>query len=249
MTTSCLYDGHILHSRTGPKRNAFRYRLFMWWLDLDELDSVAACVRFFSHNRPGLVTVRSCDHLGDPKRRIKANVQAFLATRGIRLGRGRITMLTNARILGYVFNPVSLYYCYDEADQLDCVVAEVHNTFGERHCYVMRPDPAGSFVQPKEFYVSPFITVDGIYRMTLPVPSDRLRVQMELHQDGRQLFRAVLTGGRLPLTTGNLLRMLLKHPLLTHRVTMLIHRQALRLFRSRVPLVPRPDHTPQEAVS
>jgi DUF1365 family protein len=156
--------------------------------------------------------------------------------------------LTNARVLGYVFNPLSVYYCHGSDGGLRCVVAEVHNTYGQRHCYLLEPGERGQAETGKEFYVSPFLTVDGSYRMTLAAPGERLSVQMALHQGGQRVFAASLTGRRRPLTNTAVARMLVRHPLMTARVTSLIHAQGVKLALRGVARVPRPPHPPQEHV-
>ena len=118
-------------------------------------------------------------------------MDAYLADNGIDLDGGRILMLTNARVLGYVFNPLTVYWCHGPDGGLRCVVAEVHNTHGERHCYLLHPGDRGRCETDKEFYVSPFLTVDGRYRMSFSEPGERLSVQMELHQDGGTGVRGI----------------------------------------------------------
>jgi DUF1365 family protein len=128
------------------------------------------------------------------------------------------------------------------------VVAEVHNTYGERHCYLLEPGERGRTETDKEFYVSPFLTVDGRYRMSFSEPGERLSIQMELVQDERRVFQASLTARRRPMTTANLLAMAVRYPLMTLRVTALIRYQGIRLWVRGVPRVRRPRRSPQEDV-
>ena len=144
-------------------RNEFTYRSYQWLVDLDQLP------------RPGLVLgvlagFSARDHLGDPGRSIRANLDHFLSGHGIDLHGGQVLMLAHARVLGYVFNPLTVYWCHDPDGTLRCVVAEVHNTYGQRHAYLLHTDDRGRAQTPKEFYVSPFYPVDGGYRMSLPEP-------------------------------------------------------------------------------
>jgi len=243
-----MYEGHVVHERRTQLRNLFRYSVYMWLVDLDELDQLDRRLWAFGHNRRALTTIRARDHLGDPRRSIKANLLAYLDSHGIDLEGGRVALLTNARVLGYVFNPLSVFYCHRPDGELRCVVAEVHNTYGERHCYLLEPGERGHAEAGKEFYVSPFLTVDGRYRMSVPAPGERLSVHMALHQDERRVFSASLTGRRLPLTNAAVTRMLLRHPLMTARVTSLIHMQGVKLWLRGVTRVPRPPHSPQEHV-
>ena len=126
------------------------------------------------------------DHLGDPRRGIRENLDRFLAARGVDLGGGRVLMLAHARVFGYVFNPLTVYWCHRADGTLACVVAEVHNTYGQRHAYLLHTDERGRAEVPKEFYVSPFYPVDGRYRMSLPEPGDRLALTMVLSRPGRR---------------------------------------------------------------
>ena len=249
MTASALYDGHLLHTRGAPARNTFRYRIFTWLIDLDELPELERHLHFFGSDRRALVMIRRRDHLGNPALPIKDNVTAYLRSKGVDIGSGQILMLCNARVLGYVFDPVTLFYCHAESGALQCVVAEVHNTFGERHCYLLTLDDAARTEQDKEFHVSPFLSLDGRYRMQLPLPGEKLRVEMVLMQAGSDMLRAVMVGDRLPLTTKNMVRMLCKHPLLTHRVTALIHWHALRNVFRGLKYYRRPFHPHQPEVS
>jgi uncharacterized protein len=243
-----MYEGHVVHERRTQLRNLFRYSVYMWLVDLDELDQLDRRLWAFGHNRRALTTIRARDHLGDPRRPIKANLLAYLDGHGIDLQGGRVALLTNARVLGYVFNPLSVFYCHQADGELRCVVAEVHNTYGERHCYLLEPGERGRVETGKEFYVSPFLTVDGRYRMSVPAPDEHLSVQMALHQDDRRVFSASLTGRRLPLTNATVARMLVRHPLMTARVTSLIHMQGVKLWLRGAARVPRPPHSPQEHV-
>jgi hypothetical protein len=248
LVRSALYEGHVVHDRRGKQRNLFRYAVYMWLVDLDELDELDRRLWAFGHNRRGLTTIRARDHLGDPRRTIKQNLLAYLRAQGVDLAGGRVSLLTNARVLGYVFNPLSVYYCHGADGELRHVVAEVHNTYGERHCYLLEPGERGRAETGKQFYVSPFLEMDGSYRMRLQAPGERLSVQMALHQGGRRVFAASLTGRRRPISNATVARMLVRHPLMTARVTSLIHLQGVRLALRGVARVPRPPHPPQEHV-
>jgi DUF1365 family protein len=248
LVRSALYEGHVVHDRRTAHRNVFRYGVYMWLVDLDELDELDRRLWAFGHDRRALTTIRARDHLGDPRRPIAENLHAYLDANGVDLEGGRVSLLTNARVLGYVFNPLSVFYCHGPGGDLRCIVAEVHNTYGQRHCYRRRPGARGRAETGKAFYVSPFLTVDGRYVMTLPPPDARLSVQMALHQDGRRVFAASLTGRRMPLTNAAVARMLARHPLMTAQVTSLIHLQGVKLWLRGVTRVPRPPHARQEHV-
>jgi len=228
VTGPALYEGQVMHTRPSGARYLFCHRMYMWLVDLDRPVRMPLPLRPFAG-------IRSRDHLGDPARSIRENVDAYLADNGVELDGGRIMMLANARVLGYVFNPLTVYWCHGPDGDLRCIVAEVHNTHGELHCYLLHPGDRGRCETDKEFYVSPFLTVDGRYRMAFSEPGERLSVQMELLQDDARVFAASLTGRRMPLTAGNLARMVVRHPLMPQRVTGLIHLHGVRLRVRGVP--------------
>ncbi len=248
LVRSALYEGQVVHDRRTRLRNRFRYRVYMWHVDLDELDELDRRLWAFGNDRRALTTIRARDHLGDPRRTIRENLDRYLSAHGVDLAGGRVSLLTNARVLGYVFNPLSIFYCHRPDGSLRCVVAEVHNTYGERHCYLLEPGERGRASAGKEFYVSPFLTVDGSYEMTVGPPDERLSVQMALRQAGERVFAASLTGRRRPVTNATVARMLVRHPLMTARVTSLIHLQGIKLALRGVARVPRPHHPRQEHV-
>ena len=246
---SCLYEGHVEHDRALGRGNRFRYGMYMWHVDLAELDGLAQKLRLLGVNRPGLNSIRSGDHLGDAGRPIRANLAAFMRAQGVELGDRRVSLLTNARVLGHVFNPLSVFYCESGDGRLEHVVAEVCNTHGERHCYLVEPDADGVCETAKAFYVSPFLTVDGGYRLSVPAPGERLAVRIELIQRGRRVFAAALSGRRRPLSDAALLAMLVRHPLMTHQVSALIRFQGMRLWARRTGQVPHRPHAPQREVA
>jgi DUF1365 family protein len=240
-TTAAIYRTSIAHVRHTPLRNAFTYRSYSWYVDVDRLPTVPRLLR-------PLAGFSVADHLGDPAGTLRGNVERFLATRGIELDGGRITMLASARVLGHVFNPLSLFWCHDAAGELRCVVAEVHNTYGERHCYVLETDDAGRASVPKAFYVSPFNDVDGEYRMRLPEPGERLAVSIVLEREGHRPFLATVDGERQAATVRNILATALAVPLAPLRVSAQIRWQGIRLWARRLPVIKRPHHPSQEAV-
>ncbi|GAA4441240.1 DUF1365 domain-containing protein [Actinokineospora soli] len=233
---TALYDATVAHARRERLDRTFRHRVHYWLVDLDRLPRLGPLASF-----------RAADHLGDPSRSIKENLTAWLARQGITV-RGRVLMLANARVFGYVFNPLTVYWVHDEHGALDCVVAEVHNTYGQRHCYLLRPDERGIAHVDKEFYVSPFLAMGGEYRMRVPIPGDRLSVAVTLRQDGATPFTATLTGARKAPTPGEVVRMVLRGRLLPQRVSALIRRHGVALWLRRVPVLRRPEHVPQEGV-
>jgi len=232
VTAPTLYDARVSHLRTQRIRRGFSHRVYVWLVDLDELPSLPWWLTPFAR-------FESRDHLGDPNRSIRENLDTWLAGEGVDLEGGRILMLANARLLGYVFNPISLFWCYASDDELACVVAEVHNTYGERHRYLLRPDASGTARVDKDFYVSPFLTIEGHYEMQVPEPGERLAVSVRLRQHGRTAFTAALRGVRRPATPRELVRMLVRRPLMTYRTSALIRRHGIAMWLRRLPVTPR----------
>jgi hypothetical protein len=236
---TAIYDATVTHVRRERPRREFTHPVYLWLVDLDKLPRLPRPLRSFAR-------FRSADHLGVPSRTLRENLDAWLATQSIDLAGGRVLMLANARVLGYVFNPITLYWCHRPDGVLACVVAEVHNTYGERHCYLLHPDAHGNAFVPKDFYVSPFLTGDGHYRMRVPRPDAKLSITVSLRQGDATPLTAVLRGTRVP--TRSLPKLLLRRPLLPQRIAALIRAHGIVLWLRRVPIVPRTPHEPQEGV-
>jgi DUF1365 family protein len=233
-----LYSAKLTHVRHKALDRRFSHHVRLWLVDVDDLPLTSPLSR--------LVSFRAADHLGDPNRPIRTNLTEWLATQGIPAP-ARITMLTAPRTLGYVFNPLSVFWCEDAAGAPLCVVAEVHNTYGERHCYLLDPDGRWRAEADKELYVSPFLEVSGYYRMRLPPPDERLSLTIALRQDDEPAFTATLTGRRVgPGTVRRVLGYTLS--LAPQRVRFLIQRHGVVLWLRKLPVVPRAPHVPQEGV-
>jgi DUF1365 family protein len=245
---SSLYTGVLAHSRATPRPNAFRHPVAVFRLDLDELPQLERRLRLLGVERPNVVSLRARDHLGDPSRTVKENVVAFLASHGVELGDGRIELVTLLRVLGYVFNPVSFYYCHDADGALRWIVAEVNNTFGERLPYLLSvDDPDARLVRArheKRLHVSPFFGLDQEYRWELAPLGEELRIRIEVWEQGRRPFVAVLAGRRRELSDAELGRMLVRYPLLPAQVIAHIHLQALRLLAKGTPFHRKPPFVP-----
>jgi DUF1365 family protein len=229
-------------------QHGFTYRHSTWLVDLDDVPMLPSPLRW-------LARFDARDHLGDPDSSIRANVDAFLATEGVHLDAGRVLMLATPRSLGHAFNPLSVFWCHDRTGVLECVVAEVHNTYGERHCYLLRPDADGCAGADKAFYVSPFFAVDGRYEMTFTDPmvtsasgDDDLRVAITLRRHGDVVFRASLEGTPEPNAPSFLVGSL-RHPAAGRRTTALIRWQGIRLWLKHLPVMPRPVAPAQERVT
>jgi uncharacterized protein len=239
VVTAALYPCKITHLRTRPVRRAFCYRSYLWLVDLDDLPRVPLPLRPFAR-------FQARDHLGAPDGSLRAGVDAWLARQGIDLAGGRVLMLGHARVLGYVFNPLTVFWCHRPDATLVAVIAEVHNTYRQRHAYLLRPDGRGLAEAGKDFYVSPFLPPEGWYRMRLPEPGDALRLSVTLDTGGRPLLAATVTGARRGYSPWRLARYALRYPWVTAQVSALIRWQGIRLAARRLPIFPRPAHDAEE---
>ncbi len=246
---SCLYDCKVMHHRLQPREHRFEYQLFYLALDLDEIDQVASQVWGFSRNRWNIYEFRDRDHLTLPDKAdgsVKEHVLAWISQQGLDLPSDtRITFVTLPRVLGYIFNPVSFYFCEDQAGATQCVVVQVGNTFREMKPYLIRePERPGFFhlVTPKHFYVSPFSELDLAFDFRVRVPDE----QMEIHIDDRKgdalVLLSALIGKRREFTTGRLAWLTLKFPFVTLKVIFLIHWQAFRLWWKGLPFHKKADN-------
>jgi DUF1365 family protein len=234
-----LYECRIAHARVAPLRNAFTYRSYEWLVDVDKLPRPAGWAALLSG-------FSAADHLGDPERSIRANVDEFLRGRGVDLGGGQVLMLAHARVLGYAFNPLTLFWCHRADGTLACVIAEVHNTYHQRHAYLLETDEQGRARADKELYVSPFHPVDGWYEMSVPRPGERLALSITLNRPNGHRFFATVRGTAVPATRSALLRAAVRHPCSTVMVSARIRWQGIKLYARGLRPVPRPPHCPQE---
>lgn len=272
---SCLYECHVMHERFAPRRHRFIYRIFMFAFDLDELPELHRRFSLFSLNRPNLFSFRDSDFLPNSQslhnpselstsapvseaQTLKARVLAHLARQGVDLTGGRVVLVTLPRIFGYLFNPVSFYFCYDRTGACVASLAEVANTFKEMKPYFLgpetrqsspptstpdplatRPSPLGAVAfhrrTPKHFYVSPFSDVDVAFDFTLRTPGERLSIQIDDYVGPERTLTSTLAGPRRALTGGRLAWFTLKYPLLTLRIIALIHWHAALLWLRRLP--------------
>ncbi|MBN0987515.1 DUF1365 domain-containing protein [Amphritea pacifica] len=243
---SSVFAGVVMHHRFTPKRHRFIYRVFSLCIDLDELTLLSNTLRWFSINRFGLLAFHEKDH-GRGEGRLRQEITGLLSSRGYASATHRIELLCYPRILGYTFNPLSVYFCYNPDNELEVILYEVSNTFGQRHSYLLVNDkPDEKIVRHschKLMYVSPFMPMDTAYSFRILPPRERVSVCIQQSsRDGTQItpiLNATFTGQRQEINDINLLRLFISHPLMTLKVMGAIHWEALRLWLKGLKLQPR----------
>jgi DUF1365 family protein len=230
--TASLYAGRIAHIRHTPFRHRFDYRMYMLAVDLDEIDDVAQHSKLFSHNRRGLISLHDKDHGFRDGRPLRAYVESALAAQGLAQFASRIIFVTMPRFLGYAFNPISFYFCQNEAGTLGAVLHQVKNTFGDQIGYLMPVRGDGPIRQtaPKRMHVSPFFDMQGGYRFALTPPREKLTVSIQYGAAGQPRMTATMILRQRPFTDASVLRLLAEMPLAPMKVMTAIHWQALKLF-------------------
>jgi hypothetical protein len=238
-----LYVGQVTHQRHGAKPHRLQYRVFSLFLDLDELPELDRALRWFGHNRRALFSLRDSDHGKGDGGNLKQHVRGHLHDAGILDANGPIRLLCYPRLLGFVFNPLSVFYCYDREERLRAMVYEVNNTHGERHSYVI---PVAQTRGPirhacdKVFFVSPFLPMDCRYRFHINAPDARLRLFIHETHRGKPILDAWFTGQRTPLNDRALLKAAFGMPLLSLKIVWGIHWEALKLWRKGLPIFSHP---------
>lgn len=230
-----LVVGHVSHRRHLGVDDQFRYRSMQWLVDVDDIPQLRAAGRLFG--------LRAADHLSSNG--FRPDLTALLADSGIPLaGDDRVLLLAHPRSAGYVFDPLSVFWCLTADGRLRAAVLEVHNTYGQRHAYVLPAEPAdgvpAEWLVAKDFYVSPFNDTGGEYRVRLTLATDRLQVTVNLHRDGGLVLAATVGGSIQPLTAESMRTAVRRVRGVPYRIPVLIRWRAIRLLLSRLPLVSRP---------
>jgi len=247
---SALYWGSVFHRRHAPRVHKFRYRLFWLLVDLDELDHLGARLRLISHNRANLFSVNDRDHGDGSTTPLRAQAETRLRAAGVDCEGGSISLLCMPRTFGYAFNPISVYFCHRPDGTLAALIYQVHNTFGERHSYVLpAAEKDGGIRQAcdKAFFVSPFMPMGLRYAFHVAPPGETLVVAIKASGPDGPMFHAALSGRRSDLTDGALLRAALSVPAIGLKTMAAIHWQAVKLFAKGVKFLGRGSAAPAPA--
>jgi len=243
-TQSALYVGRVTHQRLRPRRHSLAYRAYWLLLDLDELEALSHRLKLFSHDRFNLFAFHTADHADGARTPLRDTIERHLAEAKIAYDGGAIRLLTMPRLLGYVFNPLSVYFCHQKDGSLAAILYEVTNTFGERHSYLIAaPEGQDGVIRQhcaKQFYVSPFLDMDMRYAFSVAGPDEKVRVVVRGSDKEGDIIVASLVGARKPLTDANLARLAATYPLMTLKVTLGIHWEALLLWLKGVRLQSKP---------
>lgn len=244
MMESSLYICKVMHHRLAPKKHRFWYRVYLFYLDIDVLPALSKKLYWLSFNRFNLFNFRNKDHMQLPKdqpdetKSLRQHLSQYLSENDLELGNGRVMLLTNLAVLGYNFNPVSFYFCEDEAGKPLCTVVEISNTFREMKLFLLKSDTleGNTFRQRAEkyFYVSPFIDLDTLFDFNLTIPDEELDIRIDDYdKEGKRFFLSTLRGKRKVLNNINLLKYFFSIPLIPLRVMGLIHWQAFLLWKKK----------------
>ncbi len=247
---AAIYSCVVMHRRYRPVQYVFRYRIFSLLIDIDRLDALDRCSSLFSVDRFNLFSFHRSDHLGQGESNLRGWAEQVLSQHGLRSQGLRIRLLCMPRVLGWGFNPLSIWYCETDDGEPVAAICEVRNTFGERHCYLLSAGPDWPIRNghAKEFHVSPFMPVSGDYAFVLDRPLDQLRVVIQQSDQGAPLLGASQMGQRQPFSTRSLLRQFLRIPFQTAKVLGAIHWQALKIWVRGAPFHRKPE-PPLEEVS
>jgi DUF1365 family protein len=242
MNGAAIYHGVVTHQRLRPARHRLAYRVFSMLIDLDRIDEAAGRLRLFSRNRFNLFSFHDEDHTGDADTPVARRVRTLLKGAGF-AGDGRLLLLCYPRIFGYVFNPLSVYYCHNESGRIEAVLYEVRNTFGGKHSYLIAAEEEGPVIRQsadKAFHVSPFMDMDQRYDFRLKRPGDDVAIVIRQSDAEGPIMNAAFSGARDDMTDGALLRAFFRYPLMTAKIIVAIHVEAAKLFAKGMRLRRRP---------
>ena len=233
MTNSCIYNGSVIHKRFKPKEHFFKYKVFSLFIDLSELNELNDKLKFFSLNKFNLISFYEKDHGERDGSSLINWVKLNLSKNNINIENIKIKLLCYPRILGYVFNPLSIFFIYDKNENLISILYEVKNTFGEQHTYVFKVEGENKSIQnncSKKFHVSPFIEMNCNYFFSIFHPGENLSVIIDQYDHEGKILFASQDGKRSDLTSKNLMNSYLKHPLMTFKIILAIHFEAFKLW-------------------
>ena len=238
--SSCIYSGLIIHKRFKPKKHFFSYKAFSLLIDLNEIEDLEKKINFFSHNKFNILSFYNIDHGPRDGSSLTKWVKKNLVKAKININEVSIKLLCFPRFFGYVFNPLSIFYCYDKHEQLRAVLYEVKNTFNEQHTYVFRSKPSSKIILHKcnkKFYVSPFIEMKTFYNFRLLKPGKSINIQIKQTDSYGLLLLAQQVGKKINLNSKSLFYQFLKHPLMSFKIIVAIHFEAFRLWSKGIKLV------------
>ena len=231
--TSCIYSGYVTHERFKPKKHFFKYKTFSLLINLSEIKNIEKKIKFFSYNKFNILSFYNIDHGFRNGDSLIYWVKKTLKKSKINFNLGKIELLCYPRFFGYVFNPLSIFYCYDKNSKLKVVLYEVKNTFNEQHTYIFRCTSSSNLILHKcnkKFYVSPFIEMKTFYNFRLLKPDTKLNILIKQYDSKGLLFIARQVGKRVDLTSKNLFYEFIKHPFMSFKVILAIHFEAFRLW-------------------
>mgnify|MGYP005992080675 CR=1 FL=1 len=237
---SSIYNGKVIHKRFKPKTHYFKYNVFSLLIDLSELEYLNKKIKFFSHNKFNLISFYERDHGNRDDTSLVLWVKKNLEDNNISSKNVKIKLLCYPRILGYVFNPLSVFYIYDIDETLKCILYEVKNTFGEQHTYIFKVDNEQNLYQhncSKKFHVSPFIEMNCKYFFRLLKPGEKISVIIDQYQADEKILYASQDGKRADFNTKELIKSYLRHPLMTFKIISAIHFEAFKLWAKGIKLI------------
>ena len=240
--SSSIYNGTVIHKRFKPKIHYFKYKVFSILIDLYELENLSKKIKFFSYNKFNLVSFYEKDHGDRDGSSLILWVKKNLEDNNINSENVKIKLLCYPRILGYVFNPLSVFYIYDESEKLVCILYEVKNTFGEQHTYIFKVDNDQKLYQhncSKKFHVSPFIEMNCKYFFRLLKPGEKISVIIDQYQTDEKILYASQDGKRVDFNTKELIKSYFKHPLMTFKIISAIHFEAFKLWAKGIKFIKR----------